>query len=352
MTTKPTRAHWLTLATVLAACAPGADPEVSGGVAPIPDSPITEREQYEGSIDPNASRDHDVMPPANIDGDVRGLAPQLDGAMTIAGDDNTAVRVDALAACRPTTGYSGGRPMSICVTEVDGKLVEYRTAEAYVRMKAAASRAGVYLQIVSGWRTMEKQRELYQLYLSGRGNLAARPGYSNHQSGLALDLNTSAPGVMSWLNNNGSAYGFRRTVPSEIWHWERPAGSQGPANGGGGDGTCWSSTLSRNMPVRACVQSRSDRAWYQCTNGVWRPGQGTNGACNGTYPLGSMAPAAPTAARTCYSNTTRREQPQGACVQSASDRQWYQCTDRGWVYGASLPSRGPSGACTASFPLR
>jgi hypothetical protein len=65
-----------------------------------------------------------------------------------------------------------------------------------------------------------------------------------------------------------------------------------------------------------------------------------------------MAPAEPTAARTCYSNTTRREQPQGACVQSASDRQWYQCTDRGWVYGASLPSRGPSGACTATFPLR
>jgi hypothetical protein len=60
-------------------------------------------------------------------------------------------------------------------------------------------------------------------YLSKKcngGNLAAVPGYSNHQSGHALDLNTSAGGVYSYLVNHGHAYGFRRTVPSEKWHWE------------------------------------------------------------------------------------------------------------------------------------
>ncbi|MBN9164768.1 MAG: M15 family metallopeptidase [Myxococcales bacterium] len=55
----------------------------------------------------------------------------------------------------------------------------------------------------------------------GRSRLAAVPGYSNHQSGSALDLNTSARGVYSWLAKHGKAYGFRRTVPSEKWHWER-----------------------------------------------------------------------------------------------------------------------------------
>jgi len=35
-----------------------------------------------------------------------------------------------------------------------------------------------------------------------------------------LDLNTSASGVYSWLSNHGRAYAFRRTVPSERWHWE------------------------------------------------------------------------------------------------------------------------------------
>jgi hypothetical protein len=333
------------------ACAAEDDLAMTEGAGSIPDSPITEREQYEGSIDPRASADHDVMPRDGIDGNVSGLAPRFDGT-SILQDGETAVRVDALAACRPATGYSGGRPMQICVTEVDGKLVEYRTAEAYVRMKAAAARDGVYLQIVSGWRTMEKQRELYNLYLSGRGNLAARPGYSNHQSGLALDLNTSAAGVHNWLNRNGATYGFRRTVPSEIWHWERPAGSQGPVSGSGGsDNTCWSTTLGRNMPVRACVQSRSDNAWYQCSAGVWRAGQGTQGACNGTYPIGATAPTTPTATTTCYSVTTSRNQPLGACVQARSDRLWYQCTRNGWVSGSSLPNSGPAGACTARFPL-
>ena len=52
------------------------------------------------------------------------------------------------------------------------------------------------------------------------GHLAAPPGYSNHQSGHALDLNTSARGVYSFLANHGKSYGFRRTVPSEPWHWE------------------------------------------------------------------------------------------------------------------------------------
>jgi hypothetical protein len=346
------RVRWSCLALLLAACAPEEVVDMSGGVAPIPDSPITEREQYEGSIDPNASRDHDEMPSPDVDGDVRGLAPPLDGAMVIAGDGETSVRVDALSACRPATGYSAGRPMQICVTEVDGKLVEYRTAEAFVRMRAAAARAGVRLQIVSGWRTMEQQRRLYQLYISGRGNLAARPGYSNHQSGLALDLNMNLSGVTRWLNAHAAEYGFRRTVASEPWHWERPAGSQGPVSGGRGDDSCWSTTLGRNMPVRACVQSRSDSAWYQCSNGVWRPGRGSHGACNGTYPLGSSAPSTPARTATCYSHTTRRDQPEGACVQSASDRLWYQCTDRGWIYSASLPGRGPAGGCTATFPLR
>jgi hypothetical protein len=51
-------------------------------------------------------------------------------------------------------------------------------------------------------------------------SLAARPGYSNHQSDHALDLNTSDAGVLNWLNNHADEYGFARTVPSEAWHWE------------------------------------------------------------------------------------------------------------------------------------
>lgn len=127
------------------------------------------------------------------------------------------------AKCRRATGYRSGKKFDICVTTVDGKLVEVNTARAYLRMRKAARNAGVSLYIVSGFRTMAKQRYLYGCYKSKRcngGNLAAPPGYSNHQSGKALDLNTSARGVYSFLANRGKSYGFRRTVPSEAWHWE------------------------------------------------------------------------------------------------------------------------------------
>jgi hypothetical protein len=120
----------------------------------------------------------------------------------------------------PAQGFVEGRAVRITVTRIDGKPVEVRTALAFERMRAAAARDHVAIRIVSGFRTMEHQQALYAAYRRGRGNLAARPGESNHQSGHALDLNTSSPGVLPWLNRNAARFGFRRTVPSEAWHWE------------------------------------------------------------------------------------------------------------------------------------
>lgn len=131
---------------------------------------------------------------------------------------------ETTASCHRATGYRRGRAFKICITKVDGKWVEVNTARAYVRMRANAKARGVTLRISSGFRTMAQQRYFYNCYKTKRcnnGNLAAPPGYSNHQSGHALDLNTSARGVYSYLSNRGRAYGFRRTVPSERWHWEK-----------------------------------------------------------------------------------------------------------------------------------
>ncbi|MDB5212209.1 MAG: D-alanyl-D-alanine carboxypeptidase [Myxococcaceae bacterium] len=129
--------------------------------------------------------------------------------------------IHPLSTCTRTTGFNHGTQMSICTVTIDGKAVEQGTATAYERMRSAASQAGVHLVVVSGFRTMQKQRELYALYKAHRGNLAAPPGYSNHQSGHALDLNTKAAGVNSWLVKHAAAFGFRRTVPSENWHYEK-----------------------------------------------------------------------------------------------------------------------------------
>jgi hypothetical protein len=131
---------------------------------------------------------------------------------------------------RQDRGYVQGDPFAITVVTVDGEPVERETANAYIVMQDAAAADGVGIRIVSGFRTMAEQEELYACYTNcncNNCNLAARPGYSNHQSGHALDLNTAAGGVLRWLNAHGGDYGFERTVPSEDWHWEWWGGGPG-----------------------------------------------------------------------------------------------------------------------------
>ena len=131
---------------------------------------------------------------------------------------------------RQDTGYRSGSAFTITVVTADGKPVELETANAYAVMQEAAARDGVSLVVVSGFRTMAEQQYLYSCYVNcscNSCNLAAQPGYSNHQSGHALDLNTSAPGVYNWLAANAGRFGFSRTVPSEAWHWEWWGGGPG-----------------------------------------------------------------------------------------------------------------------------
>lgn len=133
---------------------------------------------------------------------------------------SSSARAD-LPAAGTGIAYQGGRRIgSIDLVRIDGKPVARSTADAYERMRQAARRDGVRLRVVSGFRTQAEQEVLYRRYRQGRGNLAAKPGFSNHQNGKALDLNTRDSGVLRWLNRNASRFGFRRTVPSEPWHWE------------------------------------------------------------------------------------------------------------------------------------
>ncbi|MGC4119046.1 MAG: M15 family metallopeptidase [Myxococcales bacterium] len=135
------------------------------------------------------------------------------------------------------TGYQDGTPFSITLVTIDGKPAEIDTANAYIVMQEAAASAGVDIRVVSGFRTYAEQEYLYGCYVHcncNDCNQAAAPGYSNHQSGHALDLNTSSSPVLSWLNSHGGSFGFKRTVSGEPWHWEWWGGGPGggPCNGG------------------------------------------------------------------------------------------------------------------------
>lgn len=138
------------------------------------------------------------------------------------------VQNDGLGPGRQVTGYSNGVPKRITVVTVEGFLVEKRTAKAYLKMKKAAKKDGINLSLNSGFRTMEKQRYLYNGWVNRLPgfNPAAPPGYSNHQNGLAIDLNTQGVSqsvgtgpVYNWLARNAGRFGFGR-IALEHWHWE------------------------------------------------------------------------------------------------------------------------------------
>lgn len=127
--------------------------------------------------------------------------------------------------------YANGKPIGqIKLVRVDGKLVEERTAQAFLAMQAAAKAQGVTLKLESGFRTMEEQERLHRAYQEGTGNLAAVPGYSNHQNGTAIDIGVRSSFTSpeyKWLAANAGPYGFVNTGKNfsqpEPWHWERIA---------------------------------------------------------------------------------------------------------------------------------
>jgi peptidoglycan hydrolase-like protein with peptidoglycan-binding domain len=117
--------------------------------------------------------------------------------------------------------YKQGRFIGkIDVVEIDGVKVAAKTARAWQELKSAAARDGVTLRINSGFRTQGEQQSLYQRYQAGTGNLAAYPGYSNHQHGQAIDIDVVRQDAYDWMHANAPGMGWERTVPSEAWHWE------------------------------------------------------------------------------------------------------------------------------------
>ena len=105
-------------------------------------------------------------------------------------------------------------------------------------MKSDAIALGLNIWIQSGYRSYELQDELYNSYVNRDGKEAAdtysaRPGHSEHQTGLAFDLNTITDDFKDtdegkWVNDNAWRYGFILRYPKgkedktgykyEPWH--------------------------------------------------------------------------------------------------------------------------------------
>ena len=116
-------------------------------------------------------------------------------------------------------------------------------AKLWQKMKAAALKDEIDLQIYSGFRSYEYQRNLIaERVLNGENiesvlSYLAAPGYSEHHTGLAVDLTTSGCSAgceefehtpaFKWLETHASKFQFHLSYPRnnpwgfvyEPWHW-------------------------------------------------------------------------------------------------------------------------------------
>lgn len=96
--------------------------------------------------------------------------------------------------------------------------------QPYLDMVAAAKKDKMSIYISSGFRSYHEQKALRHRYDTVPGAaLAAKPGFSKHQNGTALDIpvsNSTKSDRYLWLAENATLHGYLRTVKSEPWHWE------------------------------------------------------------------------------------------------------------------------------------
>lgn len=96
------------------------------------------------------------------------------------------------------------------------------TPDTLSYLVAASNRIGTELYINGSdgaWRAYAEQKRLYDLYLSGQGNVASNPdtGQRNHMRGAAFDLFRTDDEVQSVCR----AVGLVRDA-DESWHWNNP----------------------------------------------------------------------------------------------------------------------------------
>ncbi|MDD2378234.1 MAG: M15 family metallopeptidase [Bacilli bacterium] len=117
------------------------------------------------------------------------------------------------------------------------------TYEAFKKMADDAAKENLYIKNRSAYRAYNTQSYIYNGYVGNYGyvwaeNYSARPGHSEHQTGLALDIGASGSEALgsfestnefSWVKDNAHKYGFILRYPKgkeyitgysyEPWHY-------------------------------------------------------------------------------------------------------------------------------------
>jgi len=123
-------------------------------------------------------------------------------------------------------------------TGVNSKMRK-EAAEQFMKMSDAATLDNITIKNASGYRSYNYQVNLYNKYVERDGKKAAdtysaRPGFSEHQTGLTSDINQIDNSfentyAFKWLQDNAYKYGFILRFPKdkedvtgyqyEPWHY-------------------------------------------------------------------------------------------------------------------------------------
>jgi D-alanyl-D-alanine carboxypeptidase len=124
------------------------------------------------------------------------------------------------------------------------RLLRKPAADALEKLFAAAKKDGIYLAGVSGFRSYQLQKSLFDSYVKQQGEAEARrysavPGHSEHQTGLAIDVSGSSGACAAencfgdtpeakWVAQHAPEYGYIIRYPKgkeaitgyayEPWH--------------------------------------------------------------------------------------------------------------------------------------
>lgn len=165
-------------------------------------------------------------PPASGQGVSSLLAPYqaaIAAAPTEVTTTDPLSRIQQFTSMLPAQGQQGqGTP----VTNATGPLKTINgvtmVAPAMRSLMQARQQLGlpIFGNVISSFRTREQQQRLWNAYQNGTGNLAAKPGTSNHETGHAVDISSgflsANPNLRQWLLQHG----WTNDVPGEPWHWQ------------------------------------------------------------------------------------------------------------------------------------
>lgn len=124
----------------------------------------------------------------------------------------------------------------------ENKYLQREAKEMFEALSLDASLIGYRIVATSTYRTYDYQNDLYNFYVKDKGleyadKCSARPGHSEHQTGLAVDVEGSNASYddfeeaieFNWMKENAHKYGFILRYPKgkekitgfkyEPWHY-------------------------------------------------------------------------------------------------------------------------------------